>query len=45
MSASETEGIKQTFSPHELRSFLMENFNLHTHVEMYDSYLFYSILT
>ena len=33
MSASETERIEQTFFPHELRSFSMENFNLHTHVD------------
>ena len=33
MSASETEGIEQTFFPHELRSFSMENVNLHTHVD------------
>ena len=46
MSASETEGIEQTFSPHELRSFSMENFNLHTHVDAWKLFiLFYFNIT
>ena len=46
MSASETEGIGQTFSPHELRSFSMENFNLHTHVDAWKLFiLFYFDIT
>ena len=46
MSASETEGIEQTFVLHELRSFSMENFNLHTHVDAWKlSILFYVNIT
>ena len=46
MSASETEGIEHIFFSHELRSFSMENFNLHTHVDAWKLFiLFYFNIT
>ena len=40
-SVSETEGIEQTFFPHELRSFSMKNFNFHTHVDAWKLFILF----